>query len=96
MPEPRRQLRPIDASPWLHRGADWHDDAACRGHDPELWFTDRPGVPAEKLAEPAKKVCARCPVTGACLTWALANDEKWGVWGGLTAEERRELRNRSA
>ncbi|WP_336873902.1 WhiB family transcriptional regulator [Rhodococcus qingshengii] len=38
---------------------------------------------------PAKRVCAGCEVRVDCLAFALANDERFGVWGGLTASERR-------
>lgn len=37
----------------------------------------------------AKKICASCSVRSECLEWALSHGEKWGVWGGLTVEERR-------
>jgi WhiB family redox-sensing transcriptional regulator len=37
----------------------------------------------------AKAVCAGCPVAAACLQSAFANDERYGIWGGLTDRERR-------
>src|SRR5438270_80471 len=39
----------------------------------------------------AKAVCAPCPVLRECLDWALHTQERWGVWGGTTPEERAEL-----
>lgn len=39
----------------------------------------------------AKALCASCSVRPACLAVALANKEKWDIWGGLNADERREL-----
>jgi len=45
---------------------------------------DRPGVPTAA----ARAVCAACPVRAACLAHALAHDEPWGIWGGLTTRER--------
>lgn len=49
--------------------------------DPERWYD-----PA--LAADAKRTCATCPARGNCLTLALDFDEPWGVWGGLTRNER--------
>lgn len=45
---------------------------------------DEPG----RLTAAAKAVCAACPVRAACLAHALACDEPWGIWGGLTSRER--------
>jgi WhiB family redox-sensing transcriptional regulator len=42
----------------------------------------------------AKAVCAQCPVIQNCLRWALAAREPYGVWGGLSAEERESLLQR--
>ena len=39
----------------------------------------------------AKAICAACPVTQSCLRWALAAREPYGVWGGLSVEEREAL-----
>ena len=41
----------------------------------------------------AKKVCLACPVRKQCLDYALANDERFGIWGGLSERERRKLKN---
>ena len=62
----------------------WRDQAACQGHDPAHWFADR----REAGSERAKAVCAGCPVRAACLDYAVVTDQRWGVWGGLTADER--------
>lgn len=64
----------------------WRDHAACQGIDPEIFY------PAEDDdAEPAKIICAQCPVATACLEYALAGRERDGVWGGATERERRRL-----
>lgn len=62
----------------------WADRAACQGQDPEDWMDDAPGRPTAA----ARAVCAACPVRAACLAHALAHDEPWGMWGGLTTRER--------
>jgi len=48
----------------------------------------------ERLARErrAKTVCAGCPVQERCLEHAIAFDERYGIWGGLTHDERRTLR----
>jgi WhiB family redox-sensing transcriptional regulator len=65
----------------------WRALAACRGCDPELFFTDR-----GESTNPAKAVCKDCDVRADCLEYALANKEKFGIWGGLSERERRKLR----
>jgi WhiB family transcriptional regulator, redox-sensing transcriptional regulator len=70
--------RRIDVpAPWVAR-------AACQGQDPDDWMDDRPGRPTAA----ARAVCAACPVRAACLAHAMARDEPWGMWGGLTTRER--------
>ncbi len=67
--------------------ARWHDQATCREVDPELSFPEAGGG-----GRAAKRVCAVCPVRAACLDDALARrDTAYGVLGGLTPSERREL-----
>jgi WhiB family transcriptional regulator, redox-sensing transcriptional regulator len=78
---------PAGAGPatWMSRGT------ACRHADPELFF---PTATAAGQAQEAKAVCARCPVRTACLAYALATRQPYGVWGGATEKERRAM-NRS-
>lgn len=75
---------------------DWADEAACAGCDAELWFpaeeNPRRGRRARLPAPEAIRICGTCPVITECLQHALDHDEADGVWGGLTAEERRQLR----
>lgn len=65
----------------------WQKDAVCAQTDPEAFFPDRGGSSRE-----AKKVCQSCTVREQCLQYALDNNERFGVWGGLTERERRRLR----
>ncbi|MGQ4383637.1 WhiB family transcriptional regulator [Streptomyces sp. SAS_270] len=37
----------------------------------------------------AKSICGRCPVKKACFDYALDNEIRHGMWGGLTEDERR-------
>lgn len=65
----------------------WRDYAACLGMDPDLFFPER----GESVAA-AKEVCQDCPVRLTCLQYALDNNEKFGIWGGVSERERRRIR----
>ena len=65
---------------------EWQDHAACRRVPVELFFP-----PAEQEADEAKAVCATCEVRQPCLEFSIAAGERFGVWGGLTPQERRSL-----
>jgi WhiB family transcriptional regulator, redox-sensing transcriptional regulator len=39
-------------------------------------------------------VCRRCDVITQCLKWALQTKQEAGVWGGLSEDERRNLRRK--
>ena len=69
----------------------WREQAACRAFDPELFFPPPRSGTATYEEAAAKVVCARCPVAGACLAFALDRGESDGIWGGLTPDERRRL-----
>ena len=73
------------------RHADWRDDAACRGADPELFFPDGENRYERAQVKTAKLTCRGCPVSVACLSWALASGQEAGIWGGLTEHERHRL-----
>ena len=69
-------------------------EALCREYDPELWFpVAEPGTAAyDRLAAPARAVCAACPVRAACLEWADAIQAAYGIFGGLDPAQRRARR----
>jgi WhiB family redox-sensing transcriptional regulator len=72
----------------------WQAHAACRGEMGHDFYPPANGErrPERRLRESrAKAVCARCPVRAECLDMAVANGERYGVWGGLTDAERRSL-----
>lgn len=75
----------------------WRLRAACRDQDPELFFPVGSAGPAAlaQIAE-AKKICGRCQVRRACLVFAMATGQAYGIWGGLTEGERSQLRRRVA
>jgi WhiB family transcriptional regulator, redox-sensing transcriptional regulator len=76
--------------------AGWWSLAACQSADPELFFPISGSGPALGQVARAKAVCADCSVRTDCLRYALAADPLQGVWGGMSEEERRLLRQREA
>lgn len=72
---------------------DWQVDAACRGLDTSNFYhpENERGPSRARRERNAKAICAKCPVINNCLRWALAAREPYGVWGGLSAEERENL-----
>ena len=48
-----------------------------------------------RLHQGGKKVCLTCEVRDDCLESALMNDERFGIWGGLSERERRKLKKRA-
>jgi WhiB family redox-sensing transcriptional regulator len=72
---------------------DWQIRAACRGLDPMLFFqqTNARGRTKRMNEARARAVCAKCPVVAECLNWALSVNEPYGMWGGLSPDERQRL-----
>lgn len=69
----------------LHR-EDWQDEAACRQVGTDLFFPASGDTSAR-----AKAICKDCPVRVKCLEYALRTGQTYGVWGGLTTQERNQL-----
>jgi WhiB family transcriptional regulator, redox-sensing transcriptional regulator len=65
----------------------WQDRALCAQTDPEAFFPEKGGSTRE-----AKRICVGCQVRAECLEYALVNDERFGIWGGLSERERQRLR----
>jgi WhiB family redox-sensing transcriptional regulator len=70
-------------------GADdqWQERGLCAQTDPEAFFPEKGGSTRE-----AKRICMGCEVRDKCLEYALAHDERFGIWGGLSERERRRLK----
>jgi WhiB family redox-sensing transcriptional regulator len=68
-------------------GQEWQERALCAQTDPEAFFPEKGGSTRE-----AKRICSGCEVRAECLEYALAHDERFGIWGGLSERERRRLR----
>lgn len=65
----------------------WRLFAACRDVDTRVFFPEH-GTSAAL----ARRFCARCAVRRACLEASFVQPERFGIWGGLTEEERRPIR----
>ena len=66
----------------------WVERAACLGAGPRRFH---PGKGDTEGVEFARRICAACRVRYECLEHALANNERYGIFGGLTKRERRML-----
>ena len=75
---------------------DWQYQGACREADPTLFFhpEGERGAARRQRDNAAKAVCATCPVLEMCREHSLQVREPYGVWGGLTEDERDEMLQR--
>lgn len=71
----------------LDQDEQWQEKALCAQTDPEAFFPDKGGSTRE-----AKRICQGCEVKDECLEYAMNNDERFGIWGGLSERERRRLK----
>ena len=97
-----RQARTVAGTPLALVGLDvpglfvedeeegWQERALCAQTDPEAFFPEKGGSTRE-----AKRVCQSCDVRAECLEYALAHDERFGIWGGLSERERRRFKKRA-
>lgn len=73
------------SAPFYEPQRAWMRDAACKGMDAETWFPDAGG---KALAAQAVAVCARCEVAQQCLDYAIDTHANFGIWGGMTVDQR--------
>ena len=84
----RPYTHPVGALDGITTGPDF-TDAACAGHDPELWFPTPPGDYTT-----ARGICETCPIRDRCLAYAMRREghghwtNRHGMWGGKTPDER--------
>lgn len=71
---------------WLRRPTPCNE-----AEDPDMWFSE-----SVRKQQEAKAGCSACPLQRECLREALVEDEGWGIWGGMTTEERQMLLERLA
>lgn len=72
---------------------DWTVDALCIEIPGDIWF---PNESERHLGIQAQRICRTCPVQNTCLQHALDHDIPHGIFGGLTAAERRRIRKEPA
>lgn len=81
------QLIPPEALPeWreLVGALEVHGPVPCEeSATPDDWHADK----GPQLTE-AQKGCGDCGAVPECLAYAIAADERFGVWGGKSAQER--------
>jgi WhiB family redox-sensing transcriptional regulator len=70
--------------------ASWQEQALCAQTDPEAFFPEKGGSTRD-----AKRVCLSCEVRVECLEYAMEQDERFGIWGGLSERERRRLKKQA-
>lgn len=71
----------------VNMGEGWREQALCKTKAVQIdFFTED-----KHLIKLAKSICAQCPVAHECLTFAVKNQEKFGVWGGFTPRERNKV-----
>jgi WhiB family redox-sensing transcriptional regulator len=78
--QPAREDYLADTEPWMAKGR-------CAETDPEVFFPEKGGSTRQ-----AKQVCRGCEVRVECLDYALRTDQRFGIFGGLSERERRELK----
>ena len=77
---------------------EWQLQGLCRDVDSTLFFhPEGERGPARRNRDmAAKAVCERCPVIRECRSHALKVREPYGVWGGLTEDQRLEILERGS
>ena len=97
MADARRNEQNYESGPSIQLGngevveLSWQERALCAQTDQEAFFPEKGCSTCE-----AKRVCLACEVRQECLEYALAHDERFGIWGGLSERERRRLKRRPA
>ncbi len=82
----------VEVFPFRDAVTDWRSVALCRDTDPTLFFpVGATGAALDQIAA-AKAVCLQCAARPDCLEFALESNQDSGVWGGLSEEERRQIR----
>ena len=81
------QAERYEVAPATIEDDQWQERALCAQTDPEAFFPEKGGSTRE-----AKRICLGCEVRDRCLEYALAHDERFGIWGGLSERERRRLK----
>jgi WhiB family redox-sensing transcriptional regulator len=92
----RQRRKSGTATPPIVRNAerwDWQLLARCRGADPSMFFhgDGERGRSRQRRERKAKQFCAQCPVRIQCLLHSLLFQEPYGIWGGVSENERHRI-----
>jgi WhiB family transcriptional regulator, redox-sensing transcriptional regulator len=74
----------------------WQEHGACREADPLLFFhpQNERGSSRARRDRSAKTICAGCDVRMECADYAVRAREPYGVWGGLSEDDREHIYSR--
>ena len=73
------------------KSEEWRAQALCRGRNTDIWFpVDQSHSSTRRIAQ---ATCKRCEVSTECLAYALERGERFGIWGGLSENQRARLRH---
>lgn len=72
----------------------WRDDAACKEIGVDIFFADTEHKSKQQInsTQIAKQICSKCKTQAVCLSYALNNEIEYGIWGGFTGRERKNIR----
>ena len=92
----RQRIGSAAGTPPIVRSAEswgWHLLARCRGTDSSVFFhpDGERGLKRRQRQQNAKRFCAQCPVVMDCLEYSLRFREPYGIWGGITEDERHKI-----
>ena len=63
---------------------------------PDLYYPEGDEIGGAHFVRLAKKACQRCPLIKPCGEYAVEFKEEYGVWGGLSPNDRKNIRRRRA
>lgn len=67
------------------------NQANCRRYDPDIWFPEGTDILGIRRAQ---TICRACPIQLDCAKQAIDAQIPEGIWGGLTPDDRKQMRNR--
>jgi WhiB family redox-sensing transcriptional regulator len=68
--------------------------AACKDKGVDIFFSDEGPISDVKIRNSIAKaiaLCNLCPVQDKCLMTSVNNEEEFGIWGGFTSKERKNM-----
>lgn len=69
----------------------WMIKASCSDAPANIFFLENEPAATKAQVAKARALCDVCPVQVRCLEYALNNKEHYGIWGGKSPRERREM-----